>query len=269
MKKPNNPIYRHIKLFTLAACLLMCGLSFAQNGNTESKTKKTATDQKTEKKYRVYLDVLHGQKFWNNPDNMVENAGNHLERVRYMTSQLESTVSAAEASIGYFESGITSKSLKDCDLLFIHIPSAQYSEKEVAAIIKYIKRGGSLFLVMDVDYWSSLEQTNVNDLIRPFDIQFGGNSADTLSGGHTKAGEITNEPIKVIYHGARTLTGGTPFCFNDQSEEPFGVYKELENGGKIIVMGDGMVSVYMNAWAEVQGYPSQEFMRKVFRWLLK
>ena len=57
------------------------------------------------------------------------------------------------------------KGLEGCDLLFIHIPSAQYTPGEVAAISKYIAGGGSLFLVMDQDMWSTLEQTKVNDLI--------------------------------------------------------------------------------------------------------
>ena len=50
---------------------------------------------------------------------------------------------------------------------------------------------------------------------------------------------------------------------------PFGVFKEVANGGKIIVMGDGMVSLYMTSWEGVQDYQCQEFMQDVFRWLLK
>ena len=44
--------------------------------------------------------------------------------------------------------------------------------------------------------WSTLEQTNVNDFIRPFGIQFGGESPDPLAGGHTKAGPITDKSLK-------------------------------------------------------------------------
>ena len=46
---------------------------------------------------------------------------------------------------------------------------------------------------MDQDMWSTLEQTKVNDLIRPFGIQFGGESPDSLAGGHTKAGLVTDK----------------------------------------------------------------------------
>jgi hypothetical protein len=71
-------------------------------------------------------------------------------------------------------------------------------------------------------------------------------------------------------HGARTVTGGTPFGFNDRSDaHPFGTFKNVENGGKFVVMGDGMVSLYMTSWEGVQVYQCQEFMQDVFRWLLK
>jgi len=215
------------------------------------------------------MDISHGQKFWNNPNDMVESAGNNYGRVKWMTSLLQITASSVDASLGYFNAGISEKGLDDCDVLFIHIPSAQYSAEEVAAIIKYLEDGGSMFLVMDEDYWTNLEKTNVNDIIRPFDIQFGDNSKDKKSGGHTQAGVITDEPMKVNCHGTRTLTGGTAFCFQNQSQEPFGVYKELDGGGKMVVMGDGMASLYMTEWEGVKGYPSHEFMEKVFRWLLE
>ncbi len=155
-------------------------------------------------------------------------------------------------------------------MLFIHIPSSKYAPDEVSAITRYVTGGGSLFLVMDQDMWSTLEQTNVNDLIRPFGMQFGGESPDSQAGGHTNAGVITDKRLKISYHGARTVTGGTPFSFNDRSDEhPFGTFKEVGNGGKVVVMGDGMVSLYMTSWEGVQDYQCQEFMQAVFRWLLK
>jgi hypothetical protein len=159
--------------------------------------------------------------------------------------------------------------LKGCHLLFIHIPSAKYTPGEASAISKYIAGGGALFLVMDQDSWSTLEQANVNDIIRPFGVQFGGESPDSQAGGHTTAGVVTAKRLKISYHGARTVTGGTPFSFNDRSDEhPFGVFKEVEKGGRIVVMGDGMVSLYMTSWQGVQDYQCQEFMQDVFRWLL-
>lgn len=221
-------------------------------------------------KPRICMDVAHQQKFWNDPTDMPGMDAKMIERVKYMTGEFVKTASAVNASLSYLKKEVTPKDLEGCDLLFIHIPSAKYTPGEVGAITKYIAGGGSLFVVMDQDMWATLEQTNVNDLLRPSGIQFGEESPDSQAGGHTIAGPVTDTRLKVTYHGARTVTGGTPFCFNDRSDtHPFGVYKEVPKGGKIIAMGDGMVSLYMTSWEGVQDYQCQEFMQAAFRWLLK
>jgi hypothetical protein len=224
----------------------------------------------TPAKYRACMDVAHQQRFWHDPADMSGTDVKFIERVKYMTGEFVKTATSANASLSYLKEEVKPKDLEGCDLLFIHIPSAKYTSGEVRAISKYIASGGSLFLVMDQDMWSTLEQTNVNDLIRPFGIQFGGESPDSLAGGHTKAGLITDKGLKISYHGARTVAGGTAFCFNDRSDaNPFGTFMEVKNGGRIIVMGDGMVSLYMTSWEGVDDYQCQEFMQDVFRWLLK
>ena len=221
-------------------------------------------------KQRICIDVAHQQRFWDDPADMAGKDPKQIERVRYMTGELTKTATAVNASLSYLKKEITPKDLEGCDLLFIHIPSTKYTPGEVSAISKSIASGASLFLVMDQDMWSTLEQTNVNDLIRPFGIQFGGEGPDALAGGHTNAGPITDKRLKISYHGARTVTGGTPFAFNDRSDaNPFATFKEVEKGGKVVVMGDGMVSLYMTSWEGVQDYECQQFMQDVFRWLLK
>lgn len=219
---------------------------------------------------RICMDVAHQQRFWRDPSDMPGTDVKMIERVKYMTGEFVQTATTVGASLSYLKKEIQPTDLEGCDLLFIHIPSAKYTPGEVSAISRYITSGGSLFLVMDQDMWSTLEQTNVNEIIRPFGVQLGGESADSLAGGHTKAGLITDKSLKISYHGARTVTGGTPFCFNDRSDaDPFGTFKEVEKGGRIVVMGDGMVSLYMTSWEGVQDYQCQEFMQAVFRWLLK
>lgn len=218
---------------------------------------------------RILIDIAHKQKFWNDPSMMAGMNKNQVERVKYMTGQIMKNASSLDADIEYLKEEIKPENLKNCDLLFIHIPSAKYGPGEIKAITEYIQNGGALFLAMDVDYWSTLEQTAINDIIEPFGIQFGGQSPDTLSGGYTKAGIITDRALKITYAEGRIIKGGTPFCFNTQSEEyPFGVFKELQNGGKMIIMGDGMVSLYMTSWKGVNDYECGEFMHDVFKWLL-
>lgn len=248
-------------LFTLLVSLSTGLCAHAQTAHAQTATPAT---------HRICMDVAHQQKFWCDPSDTTGVDARMIERVKYMTGELTKTATAVNASLSYLKKEIALDGLKGCDLLFIHIPSVKYTPGEVSAISKYIASGGALFLVMDQDMWSTLEQTNVNDLIRPFDIQLGGESPDSQAGGHTQAGPVTDKRLKISYHGARTVTGGTPFCFNDRSDaNPFGTFKEVENGGKIIVMGDGMVSLYMTSWEGVQDYQCQEFVQAAFRWLLK
>ncbi|HVO73449.1 MAG TPA: hypothetical protein VMT35_05470 [Ignavibacteriaceae bacterium] len=219
---------------------------------------------------KIYMDIAHGQKFWNDPAEMKGQDANWINRVKYMTDQFLKTASSVNADLFYLKDEIKPKDLSECDLLFIHIPSSKYTFSEVKAIIDYLKNGGSLFLVMDEDYWSTLKDANVNDIIEPFDIQFGNQSPDTLLGGITKAGLITEKALKITYLGGRIINGGSPFCFSSAKEKyPFGVYKKLENGGKLIVMGDGMTSLYMTSWQGINGFQCSEFMHDVFKWLLK
>ena len=209
-----------ITLFTLLVSLL-AGIS--ANAQTPTSAKSG-----------ICIDVAHQQRFWNDPAGMAGMDAKVIERVKYMTGGLTKTATAVGASLSYLKKEVQPKDLEGCSVLFSHSPSARYTAGEVSAITKYISGGGSLFLVMDQDSWSTLEQTSVNDLIRPFGIEFGGESPDSLSGGHTKAGVITDKSLKISYHGARTVKGGTPFSFNDRSDaNPFGAFTEVKNGGKI------------------------------------
>ena len=162
----------------------------------------------TPAKSRICMDVAHQQRFWNDPAAMTGMDVKLIERVKYMTGEFVKTATSVNASLSYLKEAIAPRNLEGCDLLFIHIPSATYTPGEVSAISKHIASGGSLFLVMDQNMWSTLEQTNVNDLTRPFGIQFGDEGPDSLAGGHTKAGLITDKALKISYHGARTVTGG-------------------------------------------------------------
>ena len=215
---------------------------------------------------RICIDVAHRPAFWADPADAEEK---RVARVKYMTGEMLKTASTVNGSLSYLKQEIAPDALKGCDLVFIHIPTAKYTAAEASAISSHVAAGGSLFLVMDQDSWSTLEQTQVNEVIRPFGVQFGGESPDSQAGGHTNAGPVTGKRLKISYHGARTVTGGTPFAYNDRSDaNPFGVFKEVGKGGKIVVMGDGMTSLYMTSWEGVQDYQCQEFMQDVFRWLL-
>ena len=218
---------------------------------------------------RILVDVSHGQKFWNDPAAMSGKDSNLVARINYMNGELVKNATSLKAEVSYLREKITPGVLAKASVLFIHIPSSKYEADEIKAIQQYLQKGGSLFLVMDSDYWSTLEQTNVNDILSPYNIKFGAESPVASTGAHTKAGLVTQKDLSIPYHGARLLEGGTPFGFNNQTEEPFGKFMELKGGGKIIAMGEGMVSLYMTSWEGVNNYQCSEFMHDAFAWLLK
>jgi hypothetical protein len=226
--------------------------------------------QSSSPKYRIGVDIGHKQRFWNDPSSMAGEPAPRIERATYLNGEIMKNATALNGGLAYLKGEITREQLANCDLLFIHIPAAQYRPGEVQSITDYVKNGGSLFLVMDVDYWSTLQDANVNDLLRPFGLEFGGQSPDTLVGGYTMAGIITPAALKIPFHDGRTVKGGTPFCFSKQTKEnPFGTFVKLQNGGKIVAMGEGMVSLYMTSWEGVNDYQCGEFMHDVFKWLLQ
>jgi hypothetical protein len=219
----------------------------------------------------ILVDIAHGQKFYNDPASMSGRDSAFVERVRYMTGELAKNAASLNAEMGFQRTKITSEALATYNMLFIHMPSSKYDPDEVKAIQQYLQKGGSLFIVMEVDYWSTLAQANVNDILNSFGVVFKGDNPDKKSsGGYTDGGTVTGTRFRIPYHGARLVEGGTPFCYSNQTKDnPFGIYKILEGGGRIIAMGDGMASLYMTSWEGVNDYQCSEFMHDALAWLLK
>lgn len=218
----------------------------------------------------ILVDVGHGQKFYSDPADKISTDLVPTARLEYMTKELSKNGETNNARIGYVKSPITAAALSKSDLLFIHTPSTKYSAEECKAIQQFVEKGGALFVVMEVDYWSTLAQANVNDIVKPFGITFGADNPDQTSGGHSKAGTITKQPYKIPSHGARLVEGGKPFAFSDASATvPIGVYAETKSGGKVVAMGEGMAALYMNEWQGVNDYQCAPFMGEVVGWLLK
>jgi hypothetical protein len=219
----------------------------------------------------ILVDVGHGQKFYSDPADNISTQLVPTERLKYMTGELAKNATASNATIVFQKSAITPDVLAKADVLFIHVPGAKYTSEEVTAIQQFVGKGGSLFLVSEVDYWATLDQVNVNDILKPFGITLKGDHPDgAATGGHAATTAVTQEKYKIPYHGARLVEGGTPFAYSDKdNEKPFGVYKEVKGGGKIVAMGEGMVSLYMTSWQGVTDYQCSDFMGAVFAWLLK
>jgi hypothetical protein len=93
--------------------------------------------------------------------------------------------------------------------------------------------------------------------------------------------EIAGESMP--FSGGRAVEGGTTFAFQLDKEgkpsHPFGAYKRLDNGGRIVVLGEGMASLFLGDPNAVRlsgdltnptlywGKDSAIFMEEVLMWL--
>ena len=179
---------------------------------------------------------------------------------------------------------ITAGALEGARILYLRAPSKEFTASEAEAIVAFVKAGGSLLLVLDEERRQSLEKTKVNDLISPFGIRL---TADTEylhnNGGLAKAGEINKADREVPFSGGRAVEGGTAFAFqldkDGKPSKPFGAYKRLDNGGRIVVLGEGMASLFLgdpnavrlsgsqNEPTPYWGKDSAIFMEELLAWL--
>ncbi|MEO7992716.1 MAG: hypothetical protein ABI663_24405 [Chryseolinea sp.] len=220
-------------------------------------------------KKKILVDVAHGQKFYSDPADKVSTELVNTQRLEYMTGELTKNASSHGAVIAYLKTSITTETLSNADLLFIHVPSLKYSVDECKAIRQFLEKGGSLFIVIEEDYWATLDQVNANDIVSPFGITFSSNSPDKTVGGYAPEGKILKAKYSIPFHGARQVDGGKPFAFsNEPAKSSFAVFTEVKGGGKIIAMGEGMVSLYMTSWQDVNNYQCAPFMQDVVGWLL-
>jgi hypothetical protein len=145
---------------------------------------------------------------------------------------------------------ITPAILEGARILYLRAPSMPFTAAEAEAIVAFVKGGGSLLLVLDQERRQSLDKTGVNNLISPFGMKL---TPDTEylhnNGAVAKAGEINKADREVPFSGGRAVEGGTPFAFQldkaGQPSQPFGAYKRLDNAGRVVVLGEGMVTLFL------------------------
>jgi hypothetical protein len=179
---------------------------------------------------------------------------------------------------------ITAKILDGARILCLRAPSKAFTTSEAQAIVTFVKDGGSLLLVLDEERRQSLEKTGVNNLISPFGMRL---TPDTEylhnKGAIAKAGEINKADREVPFSGGRAVEGGTAFAFQLDKEgkpaHPFAAYTRLDNGGRIVVLGEGMASLFLgdpngvrlsgslNEPTTYWGKDSAIFMEEVLTWL--
>lgn len=213
---------------------------------------------------KIYFDRAHGEFEW--PRQMVE-----LEkRVGY----------TLEAGTG----AITADALAGSRLVYLRAPNKAFQDSEKQAIISFVKRGGSLLLVLDEEERQKLAVVGANDVIEPFGLKLSGDTPRIVNtGAIAKAGEINRADREIPYDGGREVFGGTPFAYQLNREgtpaQPSAAYVKLDNGARIVVMGEGMASLFLGVPEGVRltvdsknpkwwGKDAPIFMEEVLSWLL-
>lgn len=93
---------------------------------------------------------------------------------------------------------ITSDILQEYDILILKTPT-MYSQKEVAAIVDFVRNGGGLFVIGDHSNFAGTS-TALNEITRNFGIQFVFDSVNSAEGRLSiyKRGEITHPAAKYM-----------------------------------------------------------------------
>jgi hypothetical protein len=182
---------------------------------------------------------------------------------------------------------ITPEALKGSRLVYLRAPNGTFKEPEKTAIVQFVKDGGSVLLVLDEEQRQSLAKTGVNDIISPFGMRL---TADTPQidnvGAIAKAGEINHADREIPYDGGRAVIGGTPFAYQLDRQgnpgQPYAAWAKVSNGGRVIVMAEGMASLFLGEPGAVRlnvdkanpgktkwwGKDSAVYMEEVLAWLL-
>ena len=183
---------------------------------------------------------------------------------------------------------LTAAALRGVRVLYLRAPSAAIAPEERAAVVDFVRGGGSLLLVLDEEQRQKIAVVGANDLITPFGLTL---TPDTPylhnTGAIARAGEINAADRQVPYSGGRAVDGGTPFAFQLDKEgkpaQPFAAWAKVPNGGRVVVMAEGMASLFMGVpeGQRLTGPPrdaqntvywgkdSAIFMEEVIAWLAR
>ncbi len=213
---------------------------------------------------RIYFDTGHGEARW--PSQMEEIG----KRLGYRLEQGTGS--------------ITPEALAGSQLVYLRAPNKAFQDSEKQAIIAFVKAGGSLLAVLDEEQRQRLAVVGMNDIIGPFGLKLSGDTPHIVNtGAIAKAGEINKADREVPYDGGRQVFGGTSFAYqldrDGKPAQPYAAYVKLDTGGRIVVMGEGMASLFLGVPDAVRltvdpdhpkwwGKDSPAFMEEVLSWLL-
>lgn len=185
-------------------------------------------------------------------------------------------------------SAITPAALAGVRVLYLRAPSTALAPEEKAAIVAFVRGGGSLLLVMDENTRQDIAVVGANDLIEPFGLRLTGDTPYLHNtGAIAKAGAIHKADREVPYSGGRAVEGGDAFGHqldkDGKPAQPFAASKALPNGARIVVLAEGMASLFLGVpeGQRLTGPPrdarntvywgkdSAIFMEEIVAWLIE
>jgi len=248
-----------MKTFAIVGIVLL-STSIPAQSTSAAQAGKTST--------RIYADEAHGQAPLVGPYTVI-------------ATKLGAEVVPAKTPI-------TAKALEGYRLIVLRVPQQAFSQGERDAIAAFVKRGGSLLLAFDEERRAPLATTGVNDLIAPFALKL---TDDTEylhnNGAIAKKGVINAADRELPFSGGRAVEGGTPFAWQlDKAGQPgqvFAAYTTVGKTGKVVVLGDAMVTLFLGTPDGVRltgvprdptrttywGKDSGVFMEELLAWLIK
>ena len=121
------------------------------------------------------------------------------------------------------------------------------SDEEAAALVDFVRRGGSLIVFVDEEaHRVLLEDYNINAVTKPFGVEFGYDNEIAFNNGAVSfEGEIFKGRYEVPCTGMRSIKGGVPASVCMDEGYLHASYVELESGGKLFVCAETMVALLM------------------------
>lgn len=173
--------------------------------------------------------------------------------------------------------------LRDKRALILFSPSKPFHLAEKEAITKYLHSGGAMLLIFDEERRMSLSTVGVNDLIVPFGLELTTDAPVPHNcGAIAEKSEVCKEKRELPYSGGRSIKGGVVISkVYNEGDYVHSAYQALPQGGKIIVMSDGMAGLLLGrpdgerfsgtgpSDSRYWGKDSRIFMEEILAFLLK
>lgn len=187
-----------------------------------------------------------------------------------------------KANITLSQTTINDSVLMDKHALILFSPTKPFTATEKDVIVKYLNHGGSLLLIFDEERRMKLNEVGVNDLVKPFGIEFTDDAPVRHNcGAIAEKSTVCENRRELPYSGGRSIVGGEVISrVYDDGNYIHCAYKTNAKG-KIILMSDGMAGLLLGrkdgerfsgtgpSDSKYWGGDSEIFMKEILTFLAK